>query len=291
MLNNKNKRISMLCYLFCWLVTLMIPAISFAASKSSATPDIRLYTLDCGFIEGHDNTVFSDTDLYHHQPISMSVPCFLIKHPKGWVLWDTGLGDQHLGHPYSDKKFNADFTVSVSLMAQLKQLGLTPTDITFVGLSHAHADHTGNANLFSHATWLIQRAEYQAIQQSPILPGVASDLFQQLNLYPKNLLDGDYDIFNDSTIKILRTPGHTPGHQCLQINLPHHGTVILSGDLFHSRQNYLAKQIPTVNTNRADTMASMARIDELLKNTHGRLIIQHEPHDFSALPKFPKFLD
>ena len=93
------------------------------------------------------------------------------------------------------------------------------------------------------------------------------------------------------TFIILSTLGHTVGHQSLQLKLPKAGTVILSGDLYHLRSAYRHKQIPSFNASRADTLASRARVDGIIKTKHARLIIQHDPTDFAALPKFPNYLD
>lgn len=283
-----------LCWLSCMICSFFITANSLHAesSQTAAAPiDVRLYILNCGYIDMRDGSSFSDTNLYPHQPLHLADPCFLIKNPKGWLLWDLGLGDQYINHKLEDTKHGFTFTVPVSLTAQLKQLGLTPKDIQYVAISHAHLDHTGNANLFTQATWLVQQAEYQFIQQKPLPFSVANNFFQILSGAHKILLDGDYDVFGDGTVQILRTPGHTPGHQSLEIVLPHQGVVILSGDLYHMRKSYLLKQVPVFNNSRADTLASMARIDGILHNTHGRLIIQHDPNDFAALPKIPKYLN
>jgi N-acyl homoserine lactone hydrolase len=105
------------------------------------------------------------------------------------------------------------------------------------------------------------------------------------------MIDGDYDVFGDGRVRILKTPGHTPGHQSLLLKLQVAGTVVLSGDLYHTRENHQYARVPTINTQRADTLASMARIETILKNSKARLIIQHDLRDFAALPKFPEYLN
>jgi glyoxylase-like metal-dependent hydrolase (beta-lactamase superfamily II) len=98
-------------------------------------------------------------------------------------------------------------------------------------------------------------------------------------------------VFGDGTVRILRAPGHTAGHQVLELKLQKAGTVILSGDLYHLRANREFMRVPMMNLNRADTLASMERIEKIVKNTKARLIVQHDPQDFQALPKFPAYLD
>ena len=107
----------------------------------------------------------------------------------------------------------------------------------------------------------------------------------------KILIVGDYDVFHDGTVKIISTPGHTPGHESLQLTLLHAGTVILSGDLYHTRLSYLHQQMPIFNTRHKETLTSMTQINSILKKTNGRLIIQHDPQDYMSLPKIPHYLN
>lgn len=104
-------------------------------------------------------------------------------------------------------------------------------------------------------------------------------------------LDGDKDVFDDGSVQILRAPGHTPGNRMLLVKLAKQGVVLISGDLYHTRQNYEKSLIPSVNSSRAETLASMDRFHRLAKNTHARVVIQHAPEDFAAMPAFPKYLD
>ena len=262
-----------------------------AATAIMATKDIRLYTLNCGTINVHDMTPFSDTHFYPRKARTLADPCFLIKHPRGWLLWDSGLGDQYAGSSVEDTKHDIGINVPISLTAQLKQLGLKPDDIKFVAISHAHFDHTGNIALFPKATFLMQKKEYDFTQRKPLQSSVMPITFGILKNFPKKLLEGDYDVFGDGTVLILSTPGHTPGHQSLEVVLPHQGVIVLSGDLYHTREAYQYKLVPAFNTSRAETLTSMNRIDTLLKDTKGRLIIQHDADDFAVLPAIPDYLN
>lgn len=275
---------------------LNIGIIFHSAYAESAVPavkakDIRIYTLDCGDINVHNMAPFSDNHFYPRQARSLVDPCFLIKHPQGWLLWDLGLGERYVGSTVEDKKHDVDISVSISLIAQLKQLGLKPDDIKFVGFSHAHFDHTGNTTLFPDATFLMQKKEYDFMQQKPLASSVAPATFSILKNFHTQLLEGDYDVFGDGSVLILSTPGHTPGHQSLEVVLPHQGVVVLSGDLYHTRAAYEYKLVPTFNTSHAETLASMTRIDALLRHTKGRLIIQHDPEDAASLPVIPGYLN
>jgi N-acyl homoserine lactone hydrolase len=262
------------------------------AVAAEAPAEIRLYAMDCGHLDFKDLSFFSDTGDYDGKSGSLADPCFLIRHPKGILLWDTGLSPEFAkqGNPAAGISGGLDVPVTT----QLQQAGLTPANITYVAFSHFHSDHTGNANLFASATWIINRDElaWATAAPGPQPPGIV-DLatFSAYKSAKSKMIDGDYDVFGDGTVRILKAPGHTPGHQVLLLHLRKSGAVILGGDLYHFRHDREARLIMTLNTQRADTIASFDRIEKLAHNVHARLIVQHDPEDFKSLPKFPAYLD
>jgi N-acyl homoserine lactone hydrolase len=273
-------------------MALVLLCLGVAAPCSARSAELRLYVLDCGHATFKDMGGFSDTGEYDGKSGEIAVPCFLIRHPKGDLLWDTGLGD-HYNYPKegSDAAPGVRVTVPVTLLAQLQSLKLTPKDINFIAFSHLHWDHTGNANEFPNSVWIMNKTELAWALVLPPPGGVLPETWSAYKTAKNETIEGDYDVFGDGTVMILRTPGHTPGHQVLKLKLQKSGTVILSGDLYHLRANRLLKRVPVYNTDRADTLASMSRIETIVRNTHGRLIVQHDPKDFQGLPKPPGFLD
>ena len=258
----------------------------------AAVSELRLYVLDCGHATFKDMGEFSDTGEYDGKSGEVAAPCFLIRHPKGDLLWDLGLGDRFAAFKEgSDAAPGVHITVPLTLVSQLQALKLEPKDISYVAFSHLHWDHTGNANEFPEAVWIMNKAELNASTALPPPNGVLPDTFSAYKSAKVETIEDDYDVFGDGSVMILRAPGHTPGHQVLKLKLQKSGTVILSGDLYHLRANRDFKRVPVFNANRADTLASMGRIETLLKNTAGRLIVQHDPHDYQALPKPPAFLE
>ncbi|MGJ9418732.1 N-acyl homoserine lactonase family protein [Massilia sp. CMS3.1] len=261
------------------------------ANPSGSAPDIRLYTLDCGLTEFKDADVFSDTGEYEGKPLALPTPCYLIQHGQQWLLWDTGLSDKIAAQPNGVlEKFGGRFTVKRTLAAQLAQLKLKPSDVHYVGLSHLHFDHAGNIALFPTSTFLVAAAEVTAAHAKPTPFGIDLAQIAPLAKAKVTAVDEDYDVFGDGTVKMLKTPGHTRGHRSLIVKLPKSGILLITGDLYHTRQNYEKGLVPHLN-DRADTLASMERFAKIKTNTNARVIIQHAPEDFAAMPAFPKYLD
>ena len=97
----------------------------------------------------------------------------------------------------------------------------------------------------------------------------------------------DKDVFGDGTVVMLNTPGHTPGHHSLLVKLKEKGHVLLPGDLAHFHENYDSDGVPTFNTDRAETLASLDRFKQIATNLKATVIIQHDARDVSKLPAFP----
>jgi len=250
---------------------------------------VRIYALDCGAMEIQDMAGFSDTGEYDKKAGKLVDACYLIRHPKGDLLWDLGLGDElakaggmtnELGH------FHVDHT----LVDQLKQLELQPSDIEYIAFSHFHFDHTGNANLFAKATWIVSRRELAWASATPTPFGVMPATWSALKSAKQQIADYDTDVFGDGSVRVMRAPGHTPGHQVLVVTLKQAGTVVLSGDLYHTRDNAKLGRVPVFNDSRADTLASFDRVAKLIARTRARLYVQHAPEDFAAFPRFPQYL-
>jgi len=100
-------------------------------------------------------------------------------------------------------------------------------------------------------------------------------------------LPGDKDVFGDGTVMVLNTPGHTPGHHSLLVRLKTMGNVLITGDLAHFHENYEANGVPTFNTDRAATLASLDRFKKSVTNLKATVIIQHDQRDVAKLPAFP----
>jgi glyoxylase-like metal-dependent hydrolase (beta-lactamase superfamily II) len=213
--------------------------------------------------------------------------CYLIKHTQGWLLWDTGIMDAVAGMPDGLKPADPKATAwkrPKTLAAQLAELKVEHSDIKYVAISHSHADHTGNAVLFPQSTLLVQKAEYDWPPAAGQPPRFKPEL-------PVRKLEGDLDVFGDGSVKILSTPGHTPGHQCLLVKLPKTGAVVLSGDLAHFKDNWENRRVPTMNTDKGQTTASMQRIADVLAAEKAQLWINHDKAQRDSLRMSPQYYD
>ncbi|RWH72885.1 MBL fold metallo-hydrolase [Mesorhizobium sp.] len=103
--------------------------------------------------------------------------------------------------------------------------------------------------------------------------------------------DLDEDVFGDGSVRLLVAPGHTPGSRTMLAYLAKTGPVLITGDVYHTRENYRKDLVPLANTERANSIASFGRPKGIVENTHARVVVQHAPEDFAAMPTFPAFLD
>ena len=263
------------------------PAAAGPPEETSAS--LRLYVFDCGTLRIADPSRFSLT-MDEVSTLELSVPCYLIEHPNGTLLWDAGLSDSLAeGSPHTQENGTVT-TVTATLRAQLEELGYQPSDITYLALSHLHYDHAGNANDFTASTWLIQRPEHEAAfggAQGFFDPALYGDLENSETV----LLDGDHDVFGDGTVVIKSAPGHTPGHQVLFVGLADTGPVVLSGDLYHFPENRTLKRVPTFNFDEAETLASMDAVEAFLVETGARLWIEHDSAAHAMLDKSPVYYE
>jgi N-acyl homoserine lactone hydrolase len=258
---------------------------------ASAAEALRLYTLDCGRLDFTDMGPLADTGEYAGKPGTMAVPCFLIQHGKDWMLWDAGLGDDIAAIPGGKMHYGFKWTVEKTLRSQLAQLGLKPDDIRYVGLSHLHADHSGNVGMFRRSTFLVSPIDVtwgSSLPTPPTADPALVRIVRQSHIEPVRY---DRDVFGDGSVLMLRAPGHSPGHHVLELKLANSGAVLLSGDLYHTRQAYEQSLVPSINESRADTLASMLRFRRIAEADHARVVIQHAPSDFAGMPAFPAFLD
>jgi glyoxylase-like metal-dependent hydrolase (beta-lactamase superfamily II) len=254
----------------------------------------RIYVIECG--ENHVKDLSRWTPGVNvGKPWVFSVHCYVIRHAKGgWFLWDSGNADRIAALPNGLTNPPGLITAYVKkpLAESLKEIGLTPTDIGHLALSHWHPDHSGNANLFTAAVLYMQQPEYDAVfgPEAQKL-GIPAANFEKLRASPVRKLKGEYDVFGDGSVVVKATPGHTVGHQSLVVRLPRAGLVVLSGDVVHLTDNWTAKRVPSFNFDQAASVRSMNEIAAYMAQTGATLWIGHDKQQNASLPKAPAYVE
>jgi len=260
-----------------------------AAAQPGNSGALRLYVLDGGTLVNPDPSWANLTLAEMHGYTSIPVPAYLIVHPDGTLLWDTGLGDALLGREPADST-RGPWTqvVTTSLREQLAEIGYAPADIDFLALSHAHFDHAGNAGQFSGATWIVQRDELASVDFDD---AAQWGYLQNLRSSRQRIVDGDHDVFGDGRVVLKFTPGHTPGHQSLYLRLAGTGPLVLSGDLYHLDAHRRLARIRLTDFDRELTAASRASLEQFLVDSGATLWIQHELMLWATLRKSPDYYE
>jgi N-acyl homoserine lactone hydrolase len=277
---------------------LLTPAL---AQQPQTVRSPRLYVFDCGTLDVADTGRFR----LKREEVStdkLSVGCYLIVHPRGRLMWDTGaVPDADLARgngqparhrivlPDSQERF---VTLASPLKAQLAAAGFKPADITYVALSHYHYDHSANTNDFAGATWLVRQVErdrmFAAKPPDLVQPASYSAMRQAKTTI---ITSDDYDVFGDGSVVIKFAPGHTPGHQVLFVKLARTGGVVLSGDLYHYPEERTLGRIPTFDDNQEQTAATRKALDVFLEKTRAQLWIQHDFAATAKLRKAPRYYE
>lgn len=264
-------------------LTLEAGSVEAQQQPAVAPAKVTLTRLDCGrSAQPRDLAGFSDTYASYRKALVSS--CYLIRHGDEYMLWDTG-------YPVAQREDpKAQLLMPLTVLDQLRRLGVDPARIGRVGISHYHGDHTGQARDFPDATLLIGAGDWTALTAAERAPGVdPTPLARWVTGGGKvEQVRGDKDVWGDGSVTILDTPGHTPGHHSLLVRLPGRGPVLLTGDLAHFIENYETNGVPRFNTNRADTLASLDRFKAIARNLKATVVIQHEPADVAKLPAFPQ---
>jgi N-acyl homoserine lactone hydrolase len=254
----------------------------------------RLYVFNCG-----ESTV-SDVSRWTPgvnvgKPGAFSANCYLIRHAKGWMMWDSGINDNDATMPkgFQRGKLSPHYILRKPLRFALSEIGVDPAKIEHVAFSHTHGDHVGNGNLFTGATLYMQQAEYDIAFGVEAVSKWNFEVtsYDKLRGNKTVKLNGDYDIFGDGSVVIIATPGHTPGHQSLLVRLPKTGPVILSGDMVHLQDNWTHRRVPSFNFDVAESWKSMDKVAGIMQRTGAKLWINHDKAQSDTIPKAPQFIE
>jgi len=253
----------------------------------------RMYVIECG--ENHVKDLSRWTPGVNvGKPHVFGDHCYLIRHAKGWMLWDSGNADRLAALPNGLTAPNGVITAFMKkpLVESLRQIGVAPGDIEHFAMSHSHGDHSGNANLFGSSILYMQMPEYAAVfGPEPQKYNFAAANFENLRTARVMKLNGDHDVFGDGSVVIKSAPGHTPGHQVLVVRLPRRGPVMLSGDMVHLVYSWENRVVPSFNFNVEQSGRTIDAMKEYAARTGTQLWVNHDREQHALIPKVPLFVD
>ena len=291
----------------------LIVGLATAQTRPPSVQSLRMYVMDCGLLTRGDPMLrFGVTTAQVGGVTDFVTPCFLIAHPKGSILWDTGIVADRLVKPDGNTTVVSNTPllnwtamqtyreaadtigpsiVYRSLKSQLQEIGHTSADITYLVLSHNHVDHTANANDYAASTWIVQKAERDFMFSERQRASSNFSSYSALEKAKTVVLEGDHDVFGDGNVVIKSTPGHSPGHQSLFLKLARTGPVFVTGDLYHYEAERTLGVIPPPSPDKERERVSRATIEVFLKQTGAQLWVQHSLPNFRKLKKSPAYYD
>src|SRR5919109_559902 len=201
---------------------------------------VQIYTLCGGYIEMNRASMLPDGE---EGPWTIPVACYLIAHPQGRVLCDTGVHCQAITDPIGRlgaeraRRMGIRSQAGDEVVSQLSLLGLRPDDVRYVINSHFHFDHCGGNEFFPHATFLVQKNEMEAARRLGGVPSYSPSFLDFDHPLDYRLVDGEHDVFGDGTVVILPTYGHTPGHQSLLVRIGKGAQIVFTADACYTKEN------------------------------------------------------
>lgn len=230
-------------------------------------------------------------------PVTVPCPSYLIEHPKGLVLFDTGCHPKVAEDPVAwwgeiARAIPIHYPKERTLDNQIKGLGYKLEDVKYVVISHLHLDHSGGMYMFPNAKFLVMADEIRyaywpdpdrrwAFILNDLLP---TRQFRWIEL------DSDFDLFGDGSLHLLKTPGHTPGESSLFVRLPNR-KIVLAGDTVHLRAALDQEAAMPLDTDPVRSVLSIKRLKAIRDLHEVKIWISHDPEDWAELPHAPTAIE
>jgi glyoxylase-like metal-dependent hydrolase (beta-lactamase superfamily II) len=226
---------------------------------------------------------------------TVPIPCVLVVHPRGRLLFDTGVHRQAIVDPVGRlgadraRRFGVRSRPGEEVVGQLALVGLAPDAVTHVANSHLHFDHCGGNEFFPGATFLVQRAELDAARAVDRQnPGRFNPSFRDFDLpLAYRPVDGEHDVFGDGTVTLLPTPGHTPGHQSLSVRLPDGARFLFAADACYTREHMDRDLLPGVLWDPALMRRSLALLRGLRDGEGTTVVYGHDAEQWDGMARAP----
>ena len=240
---------------------------------------LRLFAFNCGWFQCRPGYfVEGDEGDYLRGP----VPSYLIDHPKGRALFDSGMGVRYrreLADALPANKFGLQWFEGMDVAARLRAIDVDPASVDWVINSHLHIDHCGGNAHLPNATVILQRREWEAARGAPEVGLYEAQDYDTGQ--PLKLIDGEHDLFGDGSVRIVPTHGHTPGHQSVVVRLAK-GEVLLAGDCCYTERNLDAMALPRATVDVEQGMLTMERLSTM-RATGTRILFGHDGRQWATL--------
>jgi N-acyl homoserine lactone hydrolase len=245
---------------------------------------MKMYALDCGHIGGR----LQDMSEGEVGDVDLPVPSYLIEHPKGSVLFDTGMHPELQTNPEAKlgrvaRIFKFDkYKPGNEVSARLKAIGRDPASIDYVINSHLHFDHAGGNAQIPNATLVVQKKDLEIGRDAERAAQFGFDPEDVSLGHPVKAIEGEHDLFGDGRLVCLPTHGHTPGHQSLKVRLDS-GDVVLAGDACYFCRTLKERRLPRFVHDREAMLASLDRLAQLQRGG-ARIFFGHDAEFWASLP-------
>ena len=247
---------------------------------------VKLYAFTCGYLTG-PMSVFLEGE---KGSLRVPVPSFLIDHPRGRVLFDTGMHEQTQADPVGRlgpiaNVFRVEFRKGEEIAARLAAVDVDATRVDYVVNSHLHFDHVGGNESLPNARLIVQRAEWQAGRDDDLIESNGYNPVDYDLGHDVHQIDGEYDLFGDGKVVCIPTYGHTPGHQSLRVRLDGRD-IVITGDACYLRRSLEKMHLPSVMHDRDAMLASLESLRKL-QAAGAEIIFGHDPEFWTTVSQAP----
>jgi glyoxylase-like metal-dependent hydrolase (beta-lactamase superfamily II) len=247
---------------------------------------VRLFALDCGRVTGAAGGFLAGET----GTLTVPVPAYVIVHPEGNLLFDTGLNPGLRTEKAAllgalDKDWEIDFPQGAEIDAQLALIGLKPADIRYVVNSHLHYDHCGGNAFFPNATLIVHAKEWRAAHRPNMQAAGIYNPRDFEHMASVREIETELDLFGDGSVIVFPTPGHTPGHQSLKLTTEA-GSIVLAADCCYLKRTLDTLHLPTAMYNRGQMLESLGLLRGLQAGG-ARIFYGHDPEFWTTVPKAP----
>ncbi len=271
------------------------------ALAQDGAESLKLYVFDLGELEASPaNYNLLESEV---QATSLALSAYLIVHPRGVLLWEAGAvpeservmeGTGARQIVIRSDKAERPVILGPSMLEQMAQSGYRPADVTHFAMSHFHWDHSANANLFTHAAWLV-RPEERAVMfpDAPMSNSARPMTYAALKGSANTVLIAaeEHDVFGDGRVILKAARGHSAGHQVLYLDLAGTGGVVLSGDLYHYPEERSLERLPVADYDVEQTRLSRIELEAFLARHSAQLWIEHDLTAHRQRRKTPAFYE